>query len=236
MATNMPVTIPELINWCSTHTSLWTANATQIGISAAQATAFNTLVANFNKANSDAQAARQNSKDATMTLASTMDAVRSTGNAYIFMIKAYAETTHNPAVFSLAGVSPNDPPSVVPAPIAPANFSAGVNTDGSLTIKWKVSQPEGVTNVQYIVFRRLGGPEAPFVMLSTEGKNKSFTDLTLPLGVDRVEYMVQPKRGEVLGPQSNVFALQFGSVAGGGGISIADAASVPHAEPMKIAA
>lgn len=65
-------------------------------------------------------------------------------------------------------------------------------------------------------------------------RNKSFTDTTLPLGVDGVEYIVQPKRGEVSGPQSNVFSVQFGSVAPGGAATIARIESTPHEQPVGV--
>jgi hypothetical protein len=235
MSANMPRTIPELMSWCNTHVDLWLTNAVSIGITSTQAGQFKTAVGDMTTNLSKADAARQASKDATMTAQNSIDVVRSMGSAFIGIMKSYAETTHNPNVYALAGVSPNDPPSVLPAPVAPDKFGASVNPDGSLTIKWKVSQPTGVSSVVYLVSRRVNGGDGPFMLVSSEGSNKSFTDMTLPVGVDKVEYMVQPKRGTVFGPQSNVFAVQFGSV-GGGGMSIATIQSVPHEQPMKIAA
>ena len=215
MSQNLPKPIPELINWSNAHTDLWLLNATAIGLSAPQASGFKALVGAMVSANSAAEVARLASKDATMTLQNAVNAVRSTGGAYVATIKSFAETTNNPNVYVLAGVSPNDPPGTLPAPVPPQMFTAGVNPDGSLTIKWKVSQPGGVTNVVYLVSRRMNGT-GTYMLISSEGSNKSFMDTTLPIGVDRVEYIVQPKRGTVLGEMSNVFSVQFGSVAGGG--------------------
>ncbi len=235
MSTNLPRTIPELINWCNAHTGLWTSNAAVIGISPAQATGFAALATTFIKANSDAQVAREASKLTTLNLKNAMDAVQATGGAYVNVIKAFAEATRNNNVYVLSGVSPSDPPSVVPDPIAPAQFGASINPDGSLTITWKVGQPAGMTGVQYRVYRRVNATEGPYQIVSTEGRSKMFTDTTLPYGVDRVEYMVQPTRNSVVGPQSNVFTVQFGSV-GGGGLSIHTIAATPQSEVMKIAA
>lgn len=215
MATNMPSTIPELINWCNTHAGLFSTNAASIGLSAADATAFSTLASSLDTFNSKAQDARQASKDATKQLQSSVDAIRALGNAYILRIKAYADTTNNPNVYALAGISPSDPPGTQPAPVAPETFTASVNPDGSLTIKWKVSQPAGTSGVQYLVSRRVNVSTGPFTLVTAVGSEKTFTDVTLPVGVDRVEYIVQPKRGTVMGPQSNVFAIQFGSVPDG---------------------
>lgn len=236
MADNMPRTLPDLINWCSTHTSLWTANAEQVGLTDEQATAFKSLCDAMTANYAAAQAARQASKDATMNLQNAVTGVRALGGAYIAIIKGFAESSGDMDVYALAGVSPSNPPGTVPAPVPPTQFGATVNPDGSLTIKWRVSQPEGVSGVQYLVSRRVNGGNGPFTFVGAEASNKSFTDLTLPVGVDKVEYIVQPKRLGVVGEQSNVFAVQFGSVAGGGGLSISTIASTPHAEPMKLAA
>lgn len=231
MGTNIPSTIPEFINWCNVHGSLWTTNATQINLTPAQATAFASLVTNLNKANADTEIARTASKDATMGLQNAIDAARGLASIYVSTIKNYAESTHNPNVYALGGVSPNSPPGTAPLPVAPTEFTAGVNPDGSLTIKWKASQPLGVSGVTYLVSRRINGAEGPYTFVSSEGSNKSFTDTTLPVGVDKVEYIVQPKRGMSFGPQSNVFTVQFGSV-GGGGLTL----STTESAPMKMAA
>ncbi len=235
MPTNLPTTIPELINWSNTHSDLWMTNAAAIGLSPAQASAFKTLVGTLVANNSAADMARQASKDATMNLGGSVAAVRTLAGAYINVIKGFAQSTENPAVYTLAGVSPNDGPSTLPPPVPPQQFSATVNADGSLTVRWKVAQPAGVTGVQYLVSRRLAG-QTTFTIVSSEGANKSFTDQTLPFGVDRVDYIVQPKRGEVLGAMSAVYAVQFGSVGGGGGgLAIAGTGTAPS-EGVKIAA
>lgn len=237
MATNLPSTIPELINWANTHSGLWMTNAAQIGLSAAQATTFKTLVGTLVTNNAAAEDARQASKDATMNLHDSVGAVRVTAAAFIGVIKAFAESTQNPAVYPLAGVSPNDPPGTLPAPVPPQQFSASINGNGSLNVKWKVAQPAGVNGVQYLVSRRLAG-QSGFTLISSEGRNKSFTDNTLPFGVDSVEYIVQPKRAEVLGEMSPIFSVRFGSVGGGGGggLSIVGAESTPSNADVKIAA
>ncbi|HMN40881.1 MAG TPA: hypothetical protein PKE29_08545 [Phycisphaerales bacterium] len=235
----MPTKIGDLINWCTVHVDLWSVNATSVGLTAAQALQFKNAVNTMVLANSSAEAARQASKDATITLQTNVDVVRTLGAAFVAVIKGYAETTNNNNVYALGGVSPSDPPGVVPTPVAPNQFGASINPDGSLTVKWKVTQPAGCTNVSYSVSRRLNGGTGPFVLLANEGgRNKSFVDTTLPIGVDKVEYIVQPRRGDVAGPQSTVFMVQFGSVAGGGGMSITSTETGPIdlGASMKMAA
>jgi hypothetical protein len=219
MATNLPRPIPDLLAWAQTHDSLWQANFAAIGLSTAQATAFKNLVASFRAAFDAAEVARLASKNATETLHASVTNIRATGGAYVNLIKAFAETTHNPAVYTLSGISPDDPAGTVAAPIPPDTIIAGVNADGSLTLKWKVGQPDGVTGVQYLVSRRLGST-GTFALVGSVGAIKTYVDATLPFGVDSVQYIITPKRGDVMGDQSAVFTLQFGSVRGGGNFTI----------------
>lgn len=240
MGTNIPQNLPDLITWANAHSPLWTNNQSMIGISVPQALAFDTAVTALNDAAAAAQAARLASKNATLTLQDAVSTVRTTGGQLVNVIKAFAEASGNDAVYTLAGVSPDAPPGPVPAPVPPTEFAAGVNSDGSLTLRWKAAQPAGVSNVQYFVYRAVNGAAA-FTFVGSAGSEKSFIDATLPFGVDRVDYMIQPRRGNIVGEQSSTFALRFGSLGGGGlaggeGLTIASAVEEPHAEPVKIAA
>jgi len=230
MSTNIPNTLPELIDWAITHKALWTTNQAQIGLSAAQVTAFTTLVTNLTKANDDAEAARQASKNATLTLNGAATSIRGVGGAYVNLIKAFAQTTHNDAVYTLAGVSPDSPAGTVPPPNAPTDFSAQVTPEGALIIKWKATQP--ASGVQYRVKRRLNG-EGEFSLIDTVGSIKKYMDKTLPFGVDRVDYIVEPVRGNDVGPAGNTFSLQFGMQ--GGGFAITSAMESGSA-PARLAA
>lgn len=244
MATNLPQTLPEFIDWANAHSSLWTTNQAQIGISADQLQTYKTLTTALNTAKAAADLARQNSKNATLTQNDAESILRTVAGALVNTIKAFAETSNNDKVYALAGVSPDAPRGVVPPPIPPTNFTASINGGGSLTLKWKVTQPSGVNNVQYRVLRRVNatGPGTPFTLVGTAGKSKAFTDETLPFGVDRVDYIIQPYRGETPGPQSNIFSVQFGSVigdgsgSGSGSFQITATSTQPNTQPMKVAA
>lgn len=239
MATNLPRPLPDLMNWAAAHASQWQDNQAQIGLSLQQVQSFKALGEAMNQANSAAEVARMNSKDATLALNAAVASFRVTAGAFVNVIKAFAQSTGNENVYTLAGISPDDAPSELPAPNTPESFTAGVNTDGSLTIRWRVSQPAGVTGVVYDVFRRYNTATGNFVWVGSGDRNKTFTDTTLPVGVDNVQYYVRPKRGEAFGPQSNVFALQFGSVGGGGGganLTIVSQDELGNDGAMKVAA
>jgi hypothetical protein len=237
MGTNLPNTVSELNSWAALHAVQWKLNPTAIGLTAAQASAFEKDADDLASRLAEAETARQASKDATLQLQAQITRLRANAGAFINTIKSFAEATNNPAVYSLAGISPDAPRGTVPPPVAPESFTASVNSNGSITVKFKVSQPAGVTNVNYLVFRRVNSANT-FQLVGTADK-KSFTDLTLPLGVDRVEYIIQPKRGSISGPQSSVYALQFGSQSGpgaSGSFSIINATSTPAEPNVKLAA
>lgn len=245
MSTNLPRTIPELLVWAATHEELWVTNGASIGLTTSQVASFRELRDVMVSKVSAADIARVASKNATMDQTEAITAFRAITGAYISIIRGFAESSNNPGVYALAGISPDDPRSTLPPPNTPEMFTANVNPDGSLTIKWKVAQPAGVTNVSYIVRRRLNGAAGAFVQLGSATTKKSYTDETLPVGVDRVEYMIQPTRGTVVGPQSPIFTVQFGSVAlppgaaangSGGTFSIASTRAVPHEQPVRVAA
>ncbi|HYE61133.1 MAG TPA: hypothetical protein VD997_03985 [Phycisphaerales bacterium] len=189
-------------------------NQAQIGLSGPQTVAFKTLVEALEAAEDDAQVKREASKDATRTLNNSESAARIVAGAYVNLIKAFAETTGNPSVYSLSGVNADSPPGTLPAPVPPSKFFATLNADGSLTLRFRASQPKGVTGVVYQIFRRFSS-DAPFTQVGSTGATKRWVDQTIPFGTDRVEYMVTPVRGEVVGESSDAFPVQFGSVGGG---------------------
>jgi len=215
---NVPQSKRAALPWAITHAEQFVLHAAQIGIQPAQAAAFKTLVDSFQMTTEAAETAKQASKDATTADDNAFTAVKVVGGQLTNMIKAYAEATNNPNVYVLAGLKANSPPGTVPAPVPPKELTMTVNGDGSISLKWKVTQPDGCTGVQYRVFRKLGD-ETTFSLIGTSGSKKSFKDSTLPFGSDSVSYQIEPWRGDVTGEVSTQFAFQFGT-GGGGGMSV----------------
>lgn len=235
MGQNFPNTITELLSWGETHWPLFSTNATQIGVTSAQALAFKSLVQSARGAFDSAEVARLASKNATQLQTNALTAMRANAGTLVALIKAYAESTNNPNVYTLAGISPPDPRGTVAPPAQPTNVRAALNPNGSLTLKWKATQPEGATSVQYQIFRQLDG-EQGFTLVDTVGR-KNWTDTTLPRGVDGVNYIVQSKRGGETSEASDQLAVVFGSQGGGGGgLTIASATSTPASGTNKLAA
>lgn len=212
MAENMPRTTAAFINWSRTHAQQWLIAPDSIGISVQQAKQFDALAEELAAANLAAEEARLASIDATLRLHTAMAATRVKGGSLIGLIKNFAAATRNPNVYAGSGVSAARPQGTLPPPLPPYEFRSAINSDGSLVLMWKARQPMGVTDVVYIVHRRLDS-ESDFAVVGFEGKNKSFTDRELPLGVKKVEYMIRPKRGEQWGESSVVHSVQFGTLA-----------------------
>ncbi len=231
MAENMPRTTAEFISWSRVHAEVWQQDPAAIGLTPAQAAQFAALSDELAEADRAASEARQASIDATKRLHDALARTRATGGSFIGLIKAHAMITGDRGVYAQSGVSPVAAQSTLPPPVAPGSFTSRFNPDGSLTIKWTARQPVGVTDVTYVVMRRLVG-ETEFTLVGIEGKNKAFTDRTLPVGVAGVEYMVTAKRGDITGGMSPVYFVQVGTV---GGRTI-DKSAAGVVVPVKIAA
>ena len=215
MASNKPRNKPEMRAFAQSHASQWVAQAAEIGVAPAQATAFADLCAAFETSSESVVVTRQESKNATTRNNDDYQAVSALCGALINQIKAFAQATNDPNVYVIAGLSPDAPPSQSPAPLAPKELTATLIPDGTLLLKWKVTQPAGLSGVQYRVFRKLVG-EDTFALIGTAGGKKTFTDATIPFGADGVTYQIVPWRGDVTGAPSNAFEFRFGAAGGPG--------------------
>jgi hypothetical protein len=135
------------------------------------------------------------------------DAVRS--------IRAFAGTSAEPAgVYSLAQVPPPASPSPVPPPARPSGLTVRLDAAaGSLTLRWKATNPANARGTTYIIRRKLPG-ETQFAFIGVAGK-KCFVDETLPAGRDSVQYTVQGQRANLSSPVSPIFTVNFGKLPGG---------------------
>lgn len=213
MAENFPRTVPAFLAWSRVHAKLWAEDPAAIGLSPAQAAAFAALTDELDAAHAAAQAARQAGKAATRRLNELLASTRKSGSALVHTIKAHAQVNDDPGVYPAAGLSRADRPGELPPPAAPQSFNSRINADGSLTLTWSVRQPVGVTDVNYLVHRRIdgGGGGGAFVLIGAAGRGKSFTDATIPPGTRSVEYFIRPQRGQRLGETSPVFTVRFGT-------------------------
>lgn len=212
MAT-LPSKREELVQWCQNHAALWTTAPTNIGLTAAQVLAFKNLATMANEKVLAQEAARDAALAATKTVDSTVAQLRTEASALVVAIRSYAINTDNPSVYQTAQIPPPATPGTTPPPGQPKDFKTTINPGGTLTLDWKCKNPVGGTTV-YKVLRQLP-TETGFSLLDITG-DKSYTDETLPFGVDQVSYIVTAQRGSTLGPASQELTVRFGSLLGGG--------------------
>ena len=232
MGTNIPPK-PQVdqIVWFETHIGAWAAAPATFGTSAAACTALQGYITSARKVYNDAQASREASKNATLAETAGVNNMLFNGRAMVNTIKAFIENSHNQTLWGQAGLSPDNPPGVAPAPVAPTDLSVTLTGSGNLVLNWKTSQPQGISNVVYTIKRALDTGD--YVLLNTVGK-KSYTDMTVPLGAHMVRYILTANFGAQTSPESAVFTVQFGRESGGG-LTIMSTQS-GNAMPVKMAA
>lgn len=218
----------DQIVWFENHLPMWAATPTAFGITAAQVTSLTAAVAAARKAYNDALTARNTSKAATTSEGTSVASMLAPGRALVNIMKSFIVNAHNPALWGQAGLEPDAAPGTAPDPTAPFMLSATLDSQGDVIIKWKTSQPAGVSGVIYSVQRALDG--GAYVLLDSVG-GKTFTDETVPIGTQSVSYTVKAKRGTQMSAWSEALTIRFGRI-GGGGFAITSTETAP----MKMAA
>ena len=155
------------------------------GVTAAQVTALTTVVTDARKAYNSAQAARDASKAATTSENSAVAAMLASGRPLVNIMKSFIEaaTPPNSALWGQAGLEPNGLSGTAPSPTAPYQLSATLDSQGNVIVKWKTSQPAGISGVIYSVQRSIDGGAC--VLLDSVG-GKVFTDEQVPIGTQSV--------------------------------------------------
>ena len=216
------------LDWCQAHSAAFTAHATAIGISAAKATAYGTLLTNALKAVDDAEIAKATYRAAVVSANEAMRALATSLNGtgeLVRTIRAFAQSQADPdAVYSLAQI---DPPAA-PTPMQPPNpaTDVGVSIDtatGAVVLKWKASQSGSGT--VYVVKRRINSTGS-WEFVGTAGSDKTFVDATLAAGPDSVQYSIQAQRSNLFSSTTAV-VVNFGVGVGGNG---------PTVQSVKLAA
>lgn len=221
------------LQWCEAHWPLWLKSPTNIGLTANQVTQFQQLTQTFRSAVTSQTAAKDALKAATETVIDDESAAREEASALVRTIRAYAINTNNPDVYQAAQIPAPQPPGVVPPPGQPTDFKVELNSDGSITIRWKATHPEGSSNVVYFVQRKLVN-EDTFTLIGGTGE-REFTDTTLPVGIDGATYIFTAQRGQVQGQPSRQLTVTFGSGGLGRGAR-ANLTLTESASPKKLAA
>jgi hypothetical protein len=199
--------------WCKHHEPIFTDNTTAIGISVTQAAAFATATTAAQNSVDAVEAARSAFRAAVQTANIAVRTLRGQAGDAVRSVRSFAELQPDPqAIYALAQIPPQAPPSPAPPPGTPYQLEVSLLQTGALKLRWKCQNPSGTSGTVYEVFRR-NQPGAPFQYIGALG-GRSFTDETLPSGSASVTYQITAVRSTVRGNPAQ-FTINFG--IGGGG-------------------
>jgi hypothetical protein len=207
----------EQVVFFENHIEAWTTNVAALGLTPALVNALDTKTLTARAALKEAEIKRQEARAALQNFHNACDAMRSDGAEAIRLIKNKFLATQDPNIWVLAQLPPPAQPGPMPPPGMPFDFRATLETDGSISFRWKANNPQGSSGIVWTVRRKLAG-EANYSIAGATGLRK-FNDATLPAGTPSVQYIVSGQRGQSIGPNSSPFVVQFG--VGGGGLTIA---------------
>lgn len=224
----MPPVLPNsreaMIQWFAQRITTWAATPTAIGLTAAQMATLATKLNTAGNHENAAFAARIASKSATVNYYNSSDDLRNFGSDLIKTIKAFAETTNNPAVYALANVPPPAAPAPLGPPATPTALVATLDTAGQIAVKWEGSRVGGTS---FTIERSLSGATGPWSIVGVS-EERSFLDVAVPRGVDAISYRVTASRaGGSSTPSASVSVLfgntgsQNNSASGNNGLSLA---------------
>ena len=216
MSTVVPSKDLDAVQFFEDHLGVWSSNALAIGTSVSAITAYTTVVKAARDAYTAQQKAQQTAKAATTTWHNNVKNMREIGGDLIKTIKAFADTTNNPNVYSLAEIPMPMPPAPVPAPGQPGSFKVGLTGSGAIEITWKCDNGSASTGAFFVITRKLAG-ETAFTTVGNVGAKK-FTDMSIIQGTTGATYLVQGFRGILAGTISEQLSVQFGVSAGGGAV------------------
>jgi hypothetical protein len=229
---NIPSKRIDQIVWFENHWPLWEPTPTLFGVTAAKVADVKVATGSARAAYDAAQAAKQAAQMATLDGNEQAGAMLGIGRDVVNIIKAFIEDADDPSLWAQAGIVPSAPPGTAPAPTAPYGLSATLDSEGNLILKWKASQPRGVTGVIYSIRRNF--EDGPFTLIDSVGE-KTYTDMTVPFGTKVLSYTIQAKRGPQTSALSPALTIRFGRVGVGGSMSIASMETTP-APAAKLAA
>ncbi|MDP1660761.1 MAG: hypothetical protein Q8L55_02500 [Phycisphaerales bacterium] len=215
-----PTKISEFVPWLLARAGVWKLTPAAVGLSVPQAAAVDGAAKALDAAYADAQKQRQISKNATTTQNEALREAMTQLQLDLRIIDAFANANPNPAsVYAAAEIDPPAVPTPVAPPRAVTEITVGIDINtGATILRWKGDNPGGSSNVSYIIRRKLAGA-TDFLFIGTAGSSgpeaRTYTDSTLPQGVDSVAYLITATRGSQTGPSVQV-QVRFGTVGSPG--------------------
>lgn len=188
-----------------------------IGVTSAQLDALEPLIQEVETKFAAMMAARASAKSRTYETRQAIKACRKAFSSLISMIDGFARNTNNPAVYTMAGISPPSPRTPRDTAAMAESVATKVRTDGSITFSFKVRSGGGAT---YEIQRQdvsLAGEVGPWGYLATVGKKK-FLDPSVPYGLRAVSYRVRTTLSNGVSSEwSEPSTSNFGNTGSAGG-------------------
>jgi hypothetical protein len=206
MAT-VPNTIIGKIQFFEQHLPVWAADPTAIGLVALELADLTAFTVQARADYETAQLNREIAKASTEDQATSVAAMADFGGDLIKTIRAFAEKTNDPAVYSTALIPPPAPPTPAGPPDKPTNLDAELLSGGGLRLTWKGTLSQ---NAFFSVYRKAEG-ESVFSLIDSPAE-KFFEDMTIPAGANNITYYIQARR-DTFRVDSAWFQVNFGSGA-----------------------
>lgn len=219
----LPESTVEFMNFCEAHVPVWESSPTGLGLTAAMVLQFKNATDSMRAKYEAAQSARQASKAATTAQNAQITAARRLAADLVRQIKAFAAMQPVPAaIYALAEIPEEQPPQPAAPPGVPTNILVTLLPTGAVQVFWEADNASASTGGFFNISRKLPG-QAAFSVLTgatgttSQGRTMSFIDTTVPASAAGlgVQYVIQGRRGELVGEASPAFTVQFGADEGG---------------------
>lgn len=218
MTAVLPQNRGAFMAFAAAHGPAWSGVESQIGLTGAEVATIKAKIASAEDAIKNADAARSAAKASTLAANDEVSELRTLMAAAVKKIKGFAQQTGNASVFSIAQIDPPAPPTPSQAPSAPFELTAVLApSTGALTVKWRSSQPKGVSGVVFVVKRKTG--TGAYTQLGFTGE-RSFIDANIPAGVTGVTYLIEAYRGNLVCANPPTLNVQFGTGSNGEAVAI----------------
>ncbi|MCC6322385.1 MAG: hypothetical protein IT438_13230 [Phycisphaerales bacterium] len=202
------------LQYFEAHYGLWQTNAVNVGISAATALSVKNATTACRAGFDSMMVARNAAKAATLNFYNLNNTLVDLGRGVISTIKSFAESTSNPNVYVLADINPPAPPSPVPAPSTPLEFTGSVSPDGVVTLAWRPESSGPSSGVFFLLERKKIGEANYSVLGATMERN--YMDPDADIGSGPVQYRVRAVRGNLTSAWTQPIVFNFGGGGGGG--------------------
>jgi hypothetical protein len=202
----LPDSRKATLTFFETHEPIWTANAAAIGLTPAQTTQLSAYVAATRLTLDAAEASRAQKLADTQSFHNASDLLRGYGSDLVKVIKAFAESTSSPGVYTTAQIPPPATPQPRPAPTPATNLVGTVRADGTIKVTWEGTVANGTF---YEVFRRVGATGA-FTLVGA-ADTRSFIDVSVTPGTDQIAYQLVTRRDTLTSTPSASTTVYLGS-------------------------